>query len=77
MTSCFVYKVINDLESIYHLCINPIRRIGFIHTRSFDLRNQKWSVQVNVSLYNCKQSITSLSLLVGTTVIFHIGCIDK
>ena len=24
MTSCFVYKVIRDLESIDHLCINPI-----------------------------------------------------
>ena len=26
----FVYKVIRDLESIDHLCINPIRRIGLI-----------------------------------------------
>ena len=25
-----VYKVIRDLESIDHLCINPIRRIGLI-----------------------------------------------
>ena len=24
MTSCSVYKVIRDLELIYHLCINPI-----------------------------------------------------
>ena len=31
VTSCFVYKVIRDLQSIYHLCINPIRRIGLIH----------------------------------------------
>ena len=31
VTPCFVYKVIRDLESIYHLCINPIRRIGLIH----------------------------------------------
>ena len=23
--TCFVYKVIRDLESIDHLCINPIR----------------------------------------------------
>ena len=23
MTSCFVYKVIRDIESIDHLCINP------------------------------------------------------
>ena len=27
MTSCFVYKVIRDLESVDHLCINPIRTI--------------------------------------------------
>ena len=31
VTSCFVYKVIRDLESIDHSCINPIRRIGLIH----------------------------------------------
>ena len=30
-TSCFVYKVIRDLKSIDHLCINPILRIGLIH----------------------------------------------
>ena len=29
--SCFVYKVTRDLESIDHLCINPIHRIGLIH----------------------------------------------
>ena len=29
---CFVYKVIRALESIYHLCINPILWIGLIHT---------------------------------------------
>ena len=32
VTSCFVYKVIMDLESIDHVYINPIRRIGLIHT---------------------------------------------
>ena len=31
VTSSFVYKVIMDLSSIDHLCINPIRRIGLIH----------------------------------------------
>ena len=31
VTSCFVYKVIRDLESIDHLCINPFHRIGLIH----------------------------------------------
>ena len=30
VTSCFVCKVTRDLESIYHLCIYPIRRIGLI-----------------------------------------------
>ena len=30
VTSCFVYKVIMDLYSIDHLCINPILRIGLI-----------------------------------------------
>ena len=29
--SYFVYKVIMDLSSIEHLCINPIHRIGLIH----------------------------------------------
>ena len=32
----FVYKIINDLESIDHLCINPIRRIGLILKWSID-----------------------------------------
>ena len=31
VTSCFVYNFIRDLESIDHLCINPICRIGLIH----------------------------------------------
>ena len=31
VVSCFAYKVIMDLSSIDHLCINPIRRIGLIH----------------------------------------------
>ena len=31
VTSCFVYIFIGDLESIDHLCINPIHRIGLIH----------------------------------------------
>ena len=70
MTSRFVYKTIRDLESIDHLFINPIRRIRLIHKCSLDSRWLKWIVQVNVLLNNCKQSITSLSLLVGTTVIY-------
>ena len=31
VTSYFVYNVIRDLESIDHLCINPILWIGLIH----------------------------------------------
>ena len=38
VTSCFVYTVIRHLESIDHLFINPIRRIGLIHKQSLDLR---------------------------------------
>ena len=37
MTLCFVYKVIRDLESIDHLCINPIRRIG-LYTSDISIR---------------------------------------
>ena len=69
MTSCFVYKVIRDLESIEHLYINPIHRIGLIHKCSIDSSWLKWIVQVNVLLNNCKQNMTSLSLLTGTTVV--------
>ena len=38
VTPFFVYKVIRDLESIDHLCIDPIRRIGLIHKWSIDSR---------------------------------------
>ena len=68
VTSFFVYKVIKDLESIYHLCINPIHRIGLIHKWSIDSLMLKWSVHVSVLLSNCKHSITSLSLLAGRTL---------
>ena len=74
VTPRFVNNVIRDLDSIYHLCINPIRRIGLIHKWSIDLCYLKWSVHVSVLLSNCKQSITctSLSLLAGTTVTYII-----
>ena len=36
VTSCFVCKVIRDLESIDNFCINPIHRIGLIHKLSID-----------------------------------------
>ena len=58
MMSCFVYNVISDSESIDHLCINPIRRIGLIHKLSIDSGQLKWSVMVNGLLINHKQSIT-------------------
>ena len=72
VTSCFVYNVIRDLWSIDHLFINPIRRIGLIHKWSIDSRWLKWSVYVSDLLNNCKQSITSLSLLVGTKVLASV-----
>ena len=68
MTSCLFTKLLGTLESIDHLCINPIHRIGLIHKLSLDSRKLKRSAQVNVLLNNCKQNITSLSLLVGRTV---------
>ena len=34
----FVYKIIRDLESIDHLCINPILWIGLIHKWFIDSR---------------------------------------
>ena len=51
----FVYKVIRDLISKDHLCINPIRWIGLIHNLSLDSHMLKWYVQVNVLLNNCIQ----------------------
>ena len=69
MTLCFVYKFIRDLESIDHLCINPIHRIGLIHKLSIDSGKLKLNAKVNVLLSMSKQVITSLSLLAGTTVV--------
>ena len=51
----FVYKVIRDLWSIDHLCINPILWIGLIHKWSIDWHQLKWSVRILVLLSNCKQ----------------------
>ena len=44
VTSCLIYKVIRDLESIDHLSINPIRRIGLIH---------KWSIDFTLAQVEC------------------------
>ena len=70
VTSCSVYKVIMDIVSIYHLCINSIHRIGLINNDlSIHLSSsEEHIVHVSILLSNSKQSITSLSLLVGTTV---------
>ena len=69
VTSCFVYKVISDLESIDHLCINPVRRIGLIHViYRFALAQVECK---NVLLNNCKQN-KSQSLLAGRTIFFFI-----
>ena len=48
VNSCFVCKVIGNIEGICHLCINPIHRKGFIHKWSIDSHWLGWSVQVNV-----------------------------
>ena len=38
VTTCFFYKVLRGLESIDHLCINPILWIGLIYKCSLDSR---------------------------------------
>ena len=56
----FDYKVIRDVQSIGHLCINPILRIGLIHKWYIDLGNSSWAytlvfylVIVNKLLRHC------------------------
>ena len=61
MTSCFVYTVISDLESIDDLCINPIRRIG----------SGVYKLMFYLTIVN--KNTTSLSLLAGRTVV-HSHC---
>ena len=41
MRSYFVYKFIRDLESIDHVFINPIHKIGLIHKCSSDSHKRK------------------------------------
>ena len=48
--SCLFTKLLGTLESIDHLCINPIHRIGLMHRLSRDSRKLKWSAQVDVLL---------------------------
>ena len=68
LLSGFVYTVSMNLESIDHLCINPIHRIGLIHMGSIDSYLLMLSVQVNVLLNNCEQNKMSVSLLAGMKV---------
>ena len=74
VTSCFVYKVTRDLESIVHLHINPICRIELIHISDLSIRvssSEVYKFMLYTVVNNCKQNITPLSLLVGTTVSVH------
>ena len=51
LASCFAYKVIRDLESIDHLCIYPIRRIGLIYKGSVNSRWLKSSEHVFLIMF--------------------------
>ena len=46
VASCFVYKVIRDLQSIAHVCINPISR--------------KWLLQIDLSLWDSSSGLYKL-----------------
>ena len=65
--SCFVYKVIRDLQSIDDVCINPIRRIGLIH---------KWSADSRVSssgVYNLMFNLTVINKILGHCHSWRVG----
>ena len=70
MTSRF-YKVNRDIESIDNLCINPIPRDRINTQVIYRFTLAKAECKSHVLLNNCKQNITSLSLLVGITVNFE------
>ena len=60
-TSGFVYKgLIFDRSLVYRINTQVIYRFGL--------------AQVEISLNNCKQNITSLLLLVGTTIVKICRC---
>ena len=65
MTSCFVYKVIRYLESIDHLCINPVRDLS-ICVSSSGVYKLMFYLTI---IYYCKLTNTSLSLLAGSTAV--------
>ena len=58
--------VTTNSDSYVMFCLQSYQ--GLIFDRYIDLRQLKWSVQFKTLLNNCKQNITSLSLLAGTTV---------
>ena len=62
----FVNKVIRDLYAIDHLCIN--HRINTQVVYRLALAQVVCTHKLKFYLYDCKQNITSLLLLVGTTV---------
>ena len=68
MTSCCVYKDIRDLESIDHLCINFYPQDGINTQVIYRFALAQAGCTCYFLLNNSKQSITSLSLLVGMTV---------
>ena len=62
VTSCLIIKLPG-----FRINRSLVYWIGLIHARFIDSRYLKWSV-----LNNCKQNITPLSLLVGTTVMLFV-----
>ena len=50
MTSCFVYKVIKELESIDHLSINPIRRTSDLSIRVSS--SEVYTLVINLAIVN-------------------------
>ena len=48
MTTCFVYKVIRDLESIDHLCINPADRINIKLISRFALAQVRYAAKSQI-----------------------------
>ena len=55
-------------ESDVMFCLQIYQGLIIIRSLASDLSIQVECMQLNVLLNNCKQNITSLSLLVGTTV---------
>ena len=75
MTSCFVYKVIRDLESMDHLCINPIHRIGLIQNNLSIRFSSSGVYRLMFYLTIIKKTMTLLSPLAGRTVDITLGTV--